>query len=616
MKYCLFFLIVIVANGFEVLANDNQCLKFYDNYAMFRSDPQMRPIEQITVECWVKPNKYTNWGAPISYLVDNRYNESGFALAFNEGKMRFMIKTNEMRSQDWTYNPGIVLEMNQWCHIAGVYDGISIKVYQNGILKEEKFVSGNIDWKYIPDQLSIGAFVDNNELHYFNGCVDEVRIWNRGLSENEIKKGMRHEFTGEEYGLLVYLPMTEIGSVIKDHSLNHYDGKFVNFTSDNRTTSLAMVQPKILQSKVLSSSSIKIDWKISNYSKPLDDFYIDMARDSKFNFIIPQFKDLKTNRNSFTFDNIPGGENLYVRIKGRDKNNEYCAYSDPFLISDFSYSLSIDLQSEGEENDNHFVILDDNVLATDYFKFKKGIRAINIKSTLTSKLINQGGSASIHVKGGGIDEVYIIDKVANLIFSDLKPGKYEIKLKWASENKEELENSFVIEIDKLWWHDIWFLAIVFILLSAFVYLLTQSIVVIKRKRYRELLDGYVPIPEKDALISEEEMTQYYNQLIDLMVRDKLFLEPRLSIRMLGDILDVSPNILSLIIQEKNGLYFNDFVNKYRVEEFKTLLKNKDTENLKISAIAYKCGFNSESTFFRVFKKFTGETPSSFQKNLG
>ena len=49
-------------------------------------------------------------------------------------------------------------------------------------LKDERYIGGNIDWSFVPTQLSVGAFVDSNEMHHFYGCVDEVRIWNRGLT--------------------------------------------------------------------------------------------------------------------------------------------------------------------------------------------------------------------------------------------------------------------------------------------------------------------------------------------------------------------------------------------------------------------------------------------------
>jgi len=206
MKGILTILMFFIVCGY-IYGSENYCIRFNESYAVFPSSPILQPSKEITVECWMKVEKYRKWAAPVSYVVDNKYNESGFALAFNEGKMRFLIKTDQMRSQDRNFNPGAKINVNQWCHIAGVYDGKSIRFYLDGVLKEEKYVSGNIDWQYQPEHLCVGAFLDSNELHYFDGCIDEVRIWNRSLSAGQIKKGMNASLKGDEEGLIFYLPM-------------------------------------------------------------------------------------------------------------------------------------------------------------------------------------------------------------------------------------------------------------------------------------------------------------------------------------------------------------------------------------------------------------------------
>ncbi|TKG89426.1 helix-turn-helix domain-containing protein [Puteibacter caeruleilacunae] len=591
----------------------NRAIRFNDNYALFPTSPVLRPKDQITVECWIKAENYLNWGAPVCYLVDNQYDESGYALAFNEGEMRFMIKTDRMRGQDWTYNPGVHIELNQWCHIAGVYDGKSVKVYLNGLLQDERFVSGDIDWSFAPAQLSIGAFVDSNEMHHFYGCVDEVRIWNRGLAAAEIQANLYKSLTGSEDGLIFYLPMTGDGTIIKDHSKNHFDGRIINHTSESRTNSLAMVHPTITNSELLSTSSCNIEWSMSSKIEALKEYYVDVASDLKFNKILPEYNNVKVLDNRQVLSYLPGGQNYYVRVKGRLSNGDYTMYSEPYLIDGFSSSLSIDLYSKADKIKDHIIVLDDNVLTSSYVKLKKGTRSMMIESRLTSESLSFDEYAFMYIKGKNLDEEYDISRVSNLMLPELDPGKYTIDLKWGTDHN--LSSSFVVEIERYWWQNVWFYVLVVMTLGGVVFLATKYIKIITKTRYQELLDGYVPIPEKDLEISENEMTNIYNRLVELMDEEKPYLEPRLSLKILGDKLDVSPTLLSHIIREKYGYYFNDFVNKYRIDEVKRQLKSKETSGLKIVAIAYKCGFNSESTFFRVFKKFTGETPSSYQKKM-
>ncbi|MEL6193742.1 MAG: helix-turn-helix domain-containing protein, partial [Bacteroidota bacterium] len=63
-------------------------------------------------------------------------------------------------------------------------------------------------------------------------------------------------------------------------------------------------------------------------------------------------------------------------------------------------------------------------------------------------------------------------------------------------------------------------------------------------------------------------------------------------------------------QEQN---FSDYVNAYRVEEVIRLLNHPDFASYSFLALGLEAGFNSKSTFFSVFKKMTGKTPSEYKK---
>lgn len=79
------------------------------------------------------------------------------------------------------------------------------------------------------------------------------------------------------------------------------------------------------------------------------------------------------------------------------------------------------------------------------------------------------------------------------------------------------------------------------------------------------------------------------------------------------------NIPSYEISETlNGLMsqnFNDYVNNYRVEEFKKYLLLNEYKNFTFLALAFEAGFKSKATFNSSFKKITGMTPSEYKKSL-
>ncbi|MFA8436978.1 MAG: helix-turn-helix domain-containing protein, partial [Marinifilaceae bacterium] len=70
-----------------------------------------------------------------------------------------------------------------------------------------------------------------------------------------------------------------------------------------------------------------------------------------------------------------------------------------------------------------------------------------------------------------------------------------------------------------------------------------------------------------------------------------------------------------IINQGHGLNFNDYINQFRVEEFKRLLQDPQFSKETLLAVAFEAGFNSKTTFNTAFKKFTGMTPSEYRRSL-
>ncbi len=128
----------------------------------------------------------------------------------------------------------------------------------------------------------------------------------------------------------------------------------------------------------------------------------------------------------------------------------------------------------------------------------------------------------------------------------------------------------------------------------------------------------IPIVEKShkekyqsSGLSEQDAAQHYKNLNELMNDEMLYKNANLSLAVLAESLDVHPNYLSQIINDKGGQSFYDYVNTYRVNEFKKLIADAQHEKFTLIALAYECGFNSKSTFNRYFKKITGLTPSQY-----
>jgi AraC-like DNA-binding protein len=121
---------------------------------------------------------------------------------------------------------------------------------------------------------------------------------------------------------------------------------------------------------------------------------------------------------------------------------------------------------------------------------------------------------------------------------------------------------------------------------------------------------------------EEEVTQKTQVQVDSQILNqiksgmdiyKLYLNPTLTLSEFAKELKLNPKIVSQQINTGLSKSFNDFVNEYRVEEVKKRLNSPDLDRLTILGIAYESGFNSKTTFNRIFKDFTGVAPRDFLK---
>lgn len=138
----------------------------------------------------------------------------------------------------------------------------------------------------------------------------------------------------------------------------------------------------------------------------------------------------------------------------------------------------------------------------------------------------------------------------------------------------------------------------------------------------EIFHGF-PEPRKaealrtssSSLMSEEEKDKLFQQLLTYMEEERPFEDPEISLDNLAEQLQTKRNYLSLVINEKGGKNFMDFINSYRVEEIKQRFEDPESSNFTILSIAFDVGFNSKSAFYTAFKKSTGVTPTEYRKSI-
>ncbi|WP_167605310.1 helix-turn-helix domain-containing protein [Maribellus sediminis] len=118
---------------------------------------------------------------------------------------------------------------------------------------------------------------------------------------------------------------------------------------------------------------------------------------------------------------------------------------------------------------------------------------------------------------------------------------------------------------------------------------------------------------KRSGLKQELAIQKHSELLELMQKEKPYLNPKLTLSELANTLSLSSNHLSQIINQYEQVNFHDFVNKYRVEEF--IQRVQSNKNFSLLAHALDSGFNSKSSFNNVFRKHKSVTPSQYISGL-
>jgi AraC-like DNA-binding protein len=133
----------------------------------------------------------------------------------------------------------------------------------------------------------------------------------------------------------------------------------------------------------------------------------------------------------------------------------------------------------------------------------------------------------------------------------------------------------------------------------------------EREEIKDIIKEQNPIQKQERL-SETALAPLKIRLIELMHREKLYLDETLNLPKLADNMAISTHDLSYLLNDGFGQSFFEFINTYRVEEAKRLLLSEKHGHFNMLGIAYASGFSSKTTFNTTFKKMTNQSPSEFQ----
>ncbi len=118
---------------------------------------------------------------------------------------------------------------------------------------------------------------------------------------------------------------------------------------------------------------------------------------------------------------------------------------------------------------------------------------------------------------------------------------------------------------------------------------------------------------KKSTLNQKEREKYIQHILDFMEKEEPYLDHEINQYNIAKKLDMSVHLFSEVLNvcfEKN---FNNFINLYRVDKAKQLMKNPKYNHYKVLAIGYEAGFPSKTSFYRVFKQLVEQTPSEYRQ---
>ncbi len=179
--------------------------------------------------------------------------------------------------------------------------------------------------------------------------------------------------------------------------------------------------------------------------------------------------------------------------------------------------------------------------------------------------------------------------------------------------------------------------------AIFIFLITIAIIFYRKlnKSHKKLVEKNLELVENNEELNQQKETvkdnikqnnfdnQKLNEYIGLknyqieelekglekFISDKIFMQDDISLDKMSKMLNTNKLYLSRFINLKYNKNFNTYINSFRIQEAQKILKSADYKNYTLDAIANMVGFKSRSSFYSVFKKITGVTPSFFKKQV-
>ncbi|MFZ4548410.1 MAG: LamG-like jellyroll fold domain-containing protein, partial [Bacteroidales bacterium] len=222
--------IAVSANGTEPdnFSGKSLALDGANDYVEIADHSSLDFTTNYTLEAWIKPQAFSFLGGIISKYQTSGAN--GFNLRLSGSSPYNGLDFDGMTTQN------NILSAGQWYHVAAVNNNGTRALYVNGEAIALNGTPGTIQANDNPLRIGVDYLVSGR---YFNGEIDEVRIWNVARTEAQIREFMYQTLTGDKTGLVGYWQLNEESGTQAPEPVNGNTGTLTNMDNADWVTSTA-----------------------------------------------------------------------------------------------------------------------------------------------------------------------------------------------------------------------------------------------------------------------------------------------------------------------------------------------------------------------------------------
>jgi hypothetical protein len=182
----------------------------------------LRFSEEFTLEAWVRPNQIQTFMPVVAKTAPGEYGYALYATDGNEPPVPQGFLTEGEYVHGYAYS-GHVLDAHAWTHLAVTFDGAHIRFFFNGVLVDTRSAE---DLPIGKGPLTIGGDEPFADGGFFDGRIDEIRVYNRSLNEAEVATDMAAPIHTPQQGPIAAWSFDEVGEggTVEDVTGNEHTG--------------------------------------------------------------------------------------------------------------------------------------------------------------------------------------------------------------------------------------------------------------------------------------------------------------------------------------------------------------------------------------------------------